>query len=160
VTNGFWDYGEHLLHAFYNPENGCVECALNHLGDAYTLENREVDSADKCIGTIEWVNRVYDTDWQELYAVSVDSSDSGIAVGGTLDAGGYRPAGRAGGGIKPYRNLPRAGWERESAVGVLLGEWWRGGEQYELFSAVLSVDVNNLLLIRVFLHRQGWSKSN
>ena len=87
VNNGFWDYGEHLLHAVYNPENGWVECALNHLGDAYTLENREVDPADKCIGTIEWVNRIYDADWYELYAVSVDSFDSGIAVGGTLDAG-------------------------------------------------------------------------
>jgi len=87
VNNGFWDYGEHLLHAVYNPENGCAECALNHLGDAYTLENREIDPEDKCIGTIEWVNRIYDTDWQELYAVSVDSSDSRIAVGGTLDAG-------------------------------------------------------------------------
>lgn len=87
VNNGFWDYGEHLLHAVYNPKNGWVECALNHLGDAYTLENREVDSADKCVGAIEWVNRIYDADWYELYAVSVDSFDSGIAVGGTLDAG-------------------------------------------------------------------------
>lgn len=86
VNNGFWDYGEHLLHAVYNPGNGCVECALNHLGDAYILENREVDPADKCIGAIEWVNRIYDTDWQELYGVSVDSYDSGTAVGGTLDA--------------------------------------------------------------------------
>ena len=86
VNNGFWDYGEHLLHAVYNPKNGWVECALNHLGDAYTLENREVDPADKCIGAIEWVNRIYDADWYELYAVSVDSFDSGIAVGGTLDA--------------------------------------------------------------------------
>ena len=34
------------------------------------------------------VNRIYDTDWYELYAVSVDSfdMDSGIAVGGTLSA--------------------------------------------------------------------------
>lgn len=89
VNNGFWDYGEHLLHAVYNSENGCMECALNHLGDAYTLENREVDSEDKCVGAIEWVNRIYDTDWYELYAVSVDSfdMDSGIAVGGTLSAG-------------------------------------------------------------------------
>lgn len=86
VNNGFWDYGEHLFHAVYNPGNGCVECALNHLGDAYILENREVDPADKCIGAIEWVNRIYDADWQELYGVSVDSYDSGIAVGGTLDA--------------------------------------------------------------------------
>lgn len=86
VNNGFWDYGEHLLHAVYNPENGWVECALNHLGDAYTLENREVDPADKCVGNIEWVNRIYDADWYELYAVSVDSFDSGIAAGGTLSA--------------------------------------------------------------------------
>ncbi|MCM1412644.1 MAG: NlpC/P60 family protein, partial [Lachnospiraceae bacterium] len=86
VNNGFWDYGEHLLHAVYNPGNGCVECVLNHLGDAYTLENKEVDPADKCIGAIEWVNQIYDADWLELYGVSVDSYDSGIAVGGTLDA--------------------------------------------------------------------------
>lgn len=86
VNNGFWDYGEHLLHAVYNPENGWVECPLNHLGDAYTLENSEVDPADKCVGAIEWVNRIYDADWYELYAVSVDSFDSGIAVGGTLSA--------------------------------------------------------------------------
>ena len=39
VNNGFWDYGEHLLHAVYNLENGRVECALNHLGGAlYTGE--------------------------------------------------------------------------------------------------------------------------
>lgn len=87
VNNGFWDYGEHLLHAVYNPENGCMECALNHLGGAYTLENREVDPADKCVGAIEWVNRIYDTDWFELYAVDVDSFDGVIAVGGTLSAG-------------------------------------------------------------------------
>lgn len=86
VNNRFWDYGEHLLHAVYNPENGCVECALNHLGGAYTLENSEVDPADKCVGAIEWVNRIYDTDWFELYAVDVDSFDGGIAVGGTLSA--------------------------------------------------------------------------
>lgn len=86
VNNGFWDYGEHLLHAVYNPENGWVECPLNQLGDAYTLENREVDPADKCVGAIEWVNRIYDADWYELYSVDVDSFDSGIAVGGTLSA--------------------------------------------------------------------------
>lgn len=87
VNNGFWDYGEHLRHAVYNPGNGWVECALNHLGDAYTLENREVDPADKCVGAIEWVNRIYDADWYELYSADVDSFDSGIAVGGTLSAG-------------------------------------------------------------------------
>ena len=39
VNNGFWDFGEHLLHAVYNLENGRVECALNHLGGAlYTGE--------------------------------------------------------------------------------------------------------------------------
>lgn len=54
----------------------------------YTLENSEGDPADKCVGSIKWVNRIYDTDWYELYAVSVDSfdMDSGIAVGGTLSA--------------------------------------------------------------------------
>lgn len=81
--NGAWDWDKHSAHAVLNPDTGCMECDVPSVQSGSF--NPGADASSRCVGIIEWSDRLFNEDWFELYGVSVYSADSGLAPsGGTL----------------------------------------------------------------------------
>lgn len=82
LNNGDWDYAQHSAKAVLNPDTGCMECNVPLAKNGTFQTGAEI--TERCKGTIEWCDRLYNEDWFELYGVAVYSADSGLAVGGSL----------------------------------------------------------------------------
>ena len=67
---GAWDYETHKTFAYHNDATGTFTCDIPNLNQLHSSAMKEVTH---CNGAIEWCDRLYDSDWNELYGVVLDN---------------------------------------------------------------------------------------
>mgnify|MGYP003301186598 CR=1 FL=1 len=67
---GTWDYETHKTFAYHNNSTGTFTCNIPNLNQLHSSAMKEVTH---CNGAIEWCDRLYDSDWNELYGVVLDN---------------------------------------------------------------------------------------